>query len=97
MLHVSFKPITCGIGITALHIFEGAAAVDDEVLGPSAEVHQVQAAEEQSLNDKVSVADCIHGVRAHSTKEAQLLSNELPVYPKRVAGQCPCHQTQGHS
>ena len=52
--------LTCCIGVTALHIFEGAAAVYDEVLCPSAEVHQVQGAEEERLYHKVSVTDCVH-------------------------------------
>ena len=51
-------------------------------------MHKVQGAEEEGLNDKVSVTDSIHGVGAHPAKEAQLLSNELPVHPKWVARQC---------
>ena len=86
--------LTCGIGIAALNILEGSAAVDDEVFGPSAEVDKVQGAEEQRLYDKVPVTDSVHGVGAHPTKEAQLLCNELPVNSKGVACQCTCQQTK---
>ena len=82
--------LTCCIGITALHIFEGAAAVDDQVLCPSAEVGQVQSSEEERFHHKVPVTDGIHGVGADPPVEAQLLSDELAVHPKRVACQCSC-------
>ena len=82
--------LACGIGVAALHILEGTAAVDDEVLSPSAEVHQVQGAEEECLYNKVPVTDCVHGVGAHSTIEAQLFCNELPVHTKGVACQSTC-------
>lgn len=87
------RVLTCGVGVAALDILEGAAAVDDEVFSPSAEVDEVQGAEEESLYDKVPVTDGIHGVRANPTKEAQLLCNELPVNSKRVACQCTCKHT----
>lgn len=86
--------LTCSVGVAALHILEGAAAVDDEIFSPSAEMHKVQGAEEEGLYDKVSVTDSIHGVGAHPPKEAQLLSDELPVHPKGVACQCTCRWTQ---
>ena len=35
------RSLTCGIGIAALHILERAAAVDDEVFCPSAEMYKV--------------------------------------------------------
>lgn len=85
--------LTCGIGVAALYILEGATAVNDQVFGPSTEMHKVQRAEEEGLDDKVSVTDSIHGVGAHSAIEAQLLSNELPVYPKGIASQCACKST----
>ena len=86
--------LTCGIGVAALHILECAAAVDDQVLGPSAEMHKVQGAEEEGLYDKVSVADSVHGVGAHPAKEPQLLSYGLPVHPKGIACQRTCKWTQ---
>lgn len=89
----SYKSLTCGVGVAALHVLERATAVDDEVLSPSTEMHKVQGAEEEGLDDKVSVTDSIHGVGAHPAKEAQLLSNELPVHSKGVACQCTCKWT----
>lgn len=62
--------LTCGIGVTALYILECATAVNDEVFSPSTKVHKVQRAEEEGLDDKVSVTDSIHGVGAHPTIEA---------------------------
>ena len=62
--------LTCCIRITALHVFECTTAVDDEIFCPSAEMHQVQGAEEQGLHNKVPVTDCIHGVWADSSIEA---------------------------
>lgn len=85
--------LTCGIGVAALYILERPTAVNDEVFSPSTEMHKVQRAEEEGLDDKVSVTDSIHGVWAHSAIKAQLLSNELPVYPKGIASQCACKWT----
>lgn len=81
---------TCRIGITALHILEGPAAVDDQVLRPSAEMCEVEGSEEEGFHHKVSVTDSVHGVGAHPTIEAQLLGNKLPVHPKGVPCQCSC-------
>ena len=52
----------------------------------------MQSSEEECLHHKIPVTDGIHGVGADPTVEAQLLSNELAVHPKRVSCQSPCSQ-----
>lgn len=46
---------TRGVCVGALHKLELAGRVDDEVLGPAAQVHQVQAGGKQELRHKVAI------------------------------------------
>lgn len=62
--------LTCGISIIALHILECPAAVDDQVLCPSAEVRQMECSKEEGLDHKVPVTDSVHGVGADPAVEA---------------------------
>ena len=81
---------TCGIGIAALHKLELAAAVDDEILSPTAEVHKVRGSRKEGLQDKVPIADGVHGVWADPSDEAKILGQCLPVHSEWVPCQSTC-------
>jgi hypothetical protein len=52
---------TCGVRVAALHELVLLRGVDDQVLSPAAQVHQVQGSKEEVLGHKVAVAHCIAG------------------------------------
>lgn len=84
-----------GVCVAALDEGKLLRRVDDEVLCPAAEVHQVKRSEEEGLRNKVAVRDGVHAVGADSALEAELAGKELAVDAKGVAGEGAASQGKG--